>query len=164
MLCIVAFFVVLVASAVSAKYRKLLGRAWGCAWRRMTLRPCHASFGDDVKSSMLAPLALRAPRLVRPATIMIDVLAWVTVVSLVVSLFIVFKSGLNLAVYGTCDKQNAEACSLSAQACGVGVSRSGADERRGGGGQERTAIDRVHRHASSALVASLSTRALRASA
>ena len=120
MLCIVAFFVVLVASAVSAKYRKLLGRAWGCAWRRVTLRPCDASFGDDVKSSMLAPLALRAPRLVRPASVTIDVAAWVTVVSLVVSLYIVATSALNLAVYGTCDKQNAEACSLSAQACGVG--------------------------------------------
>lgn len=120
MVCIVAFFVVLVASAVSAKYRKLLGRAWSCAWRRVTLRPCDASFGDDVKNQMLAPLALRAPRLVRPASITIDVLAWITVLSLVVSLFIVGKSGLNLAVYGTCDKQNAEACSLSAQACGVG--------------------------------------------
>lgn len=120
MLCIVAFFVVLVASAVSAKYRKLLGRASGCAWRRVTLRPCDASFGDDVKSSMLAPLALRAPRLVRPASITIDVAAWVTVVSLVVSLYIVATSALNLAVYGTCDKQNAEACTLSAQACGVG--------------------------------------------
>lgn len=120
MVCIVAFFVVLVASAVSAKYRKLLGRAWSCAWRRVTLRPCDASFGDEIKSSLLAPLALRAPRLVRPASITIDVLAWVTVLSLIVSLFIVGKSALNLAVYGTCDKQNAEACSLSAQACGVG--------------------------------------------
>lgn len=120
MLCIVAFFVVLVASAVSARYRKLLGRAWGCTWRRVTLRPCDSSFGADVKSGMLAPLALRAPRLVRPAGVAIDVLAWVTVISLVVSLYIVGRSGLNLAVYGTCDKQNAEACTLSAQACGVG--------------------------------------------
>ncbi len=125
MVCIVAFFVVLVASAVSAKYRKLLGRAWGCAWRRVTLRPCDASFGEEVKSSMLAPLALRAPKLVRPASITIDVLAWVTVLSLVVSLFIVGKSALNLAVYGTCDKQNAEACTLSAQACGVGSETPG---------------------------------------
>jgi hypothetical protein len=38
MLCVVAFVVVLVLSAVSAKYRKLLGRAWGCAWRKITFR------------------------------------------------------------------------------------------------------------------------------
>lgn len=133
MVCIVAFFVVLVASAVSAKYRKLLGRAWSCAWKRVTLRPCDASFGDEVKSSLLAPLALRSPRLVRPASIAIDVLAWVTVLSLVVSLYIVGKSGLNLAVYGTCDKQNAEACSLSAQACGVGSETPGFWESVGRG-------------------------------
>lgn len=119
MLCIVAFAVVLVLSAVSAKYRKLLGRAWGCVWRRVTFRPCDTSFRDDVKSSLLAPLAVRAPAMVKPASIAIEVVAWLMVLSLVVSLYIVGRSGLNLFVYGTCDKQDAQSCSLAAEMCSI---------------------------------------------
>ena len=99
MVCIIAFLVVLVLSAVSAKYRRLLGTAWGCAWRRVTLRPCDTTFREDVKNSMLAPLAVRAPRLVRPASIAIEVIAALMVVSLVVSLYLLGRSGLNLQVF-----------------------------------------------------------------
>ena len=133
MVCIVAFIVVLVLSAVSAKYRKLLGKAWGCAWRRVTLRPCDATFRDDVKNSMLAPLAVRAPRLVRPASIAIEVVAWIMVLSLIVSLYLLGRSGLNLFVYGTCDKQNAQACTLAAQACSIDAIEPGFWESIGTG-------------------------------
>lgn len=121
MLCIVAFFVVLVLSAVSAKYRKLLGKAWGCFSRRVTFRPCDSTFRDEVKDQLLAPLALKAPRLVAPASVGIEVVAWLMGLSLVWSLYIVAVSGLNLAVYGTCNKQDPAACSLSStQGCGIG--------------------------------------------
>ena len=124
MLCIVAFFVVLVLSAVSAKYRKLLGRAWGCFSRRVTFRPCDSTFRDEVKDSLLAPLALRNPRLVAPASVGIEVVAWLMGLSLVVSLWIVAVSGLNLAVYGTCNKEDPVACSLSStQGCGIGTGK-----------------------------------------
>ncbi len=119
MVCVVAFAVVLVLSAVSARYRKLLGRAWSCVWRKVTFRPCDTSFRDDVKSSMLAPLALRAPALVRPASIAIEVFAWLMVVSFVVSVYLVGRSGLNLYVYGTCDKQDGQSCSLAAEMCSI---------------------------------------------
>lgn len=133
MLCIVAFVVVLVLSAVSAKYRKLLGRAWGCVWRRVTFRPCDTTFRDDVKSSLLAPLAVRAPALVKPASIAIEVMAWLMVLSLVVSLYIVGRSGLNLFVYGTCDKQDAQSCSLAAEMCSIDTGPVGFWESVGAG-------------------------------
>lgn len=119
MLCIAAFVVVLVLSAVSAKYRKLLGRAWGCVWRRITFRPCDTTFREDVKNSLLAPLAVRSPKLVKPASIAIEVIAWLMVLSLVMSLYILGRSGLNLFVYGTCDKQDGQSCSLAAEMCSV---------------------------------------------
>jgi hypothetical protein len=87
----------------------------------------------DVKNSLLAPLAVRAPRLVRPASIAIEVLAWLMVLSLVVSLYLVGRSGLNLLVYGTCDKQNAQACSLAAQACSIDAIQPGFWESIGEG-------------------------------
>ncbi len=133
MVCIAAFIVVLVLSAVSAKYRRLLGKAWACTWRRVTLRPCDITFRDDVKNSMLAPLAVRAPRLVRPASIAIEIVAWIMVLSLIVSLYLLGRSGLNLFVYGTCDKQNAQACSLAAQACSIDAVEPGFWESIGKG-------------------------------
>lgn len=146
MVCIVAFFVVLVLSAVSAKYRKLLGKAWGCVWRRVTFRPCDTTFRDDVKSSLLAPLALRHPHLVKPASIAIEITAWVMVLSLIVSLYLLGRSGLNLFVYGTCDKQNAQSCSLAAEMCSVDAGTPGFWESIGSGdvigafGNEFTAL------------------------
>lgn len=132
MLCIVAFFVVLVLSAVSAKYRKLLGKAWGCFSRRVTFRPCDSTFRDDIKDQMLAPLALRSPRLVAPASVAIEVTAWLMMVSLVVSVWILLVSALNLFVYGTCDKEDPVACSLSStQACGIGSGRPSFTESLG---------------------------------
>lgn len=119
MLCIVAFFVVLVLSAVSAKYRKLLGKAWGCTWRRVTFRPCDTTFKEDIKSTLLAPLAVKNPKLVKPASIAIEVTAWVMMITLVISLYILLKSGLNLFVYGTCDKENAAACTLTSEVCSI---------------------------------------------
>ncbi len=124
MLCIVAFFVVLVLSAVSAKYRKLLGRAWGCFSRRVTFRPCDSTFREEIKDSLLAPVALRSPRLVGPASVGIEVVAWVMMASLVISLYIVARSMLYLGVYGTCDKVDPVACSLSStQGCGIGAAQ-----------------------------------------
>lgn len=125
MVCIVAFVVVLVLSAVSAKYRKLLGKAWGCFSRRVTFRPCDTTWRDDIKSSMLAPLAVRAPALVRPASIAIEVFAWLMVLSFVVSLYLVGRSGLNLFVYGTCDKEDGQSCSLAAQMCSIDGEQEG---------------------------------------
>ena len=119
MLCIVSFVVLLVASAFSARHRKLLRQSWGCVTRRATFRACDSAFADDVKTSLLAPLALRAPRLVRPASAGLTVVAWVTVLSLALSAFVVARGGLNLLAYGTCDKQNPQACSLTADACTV---------------------------------------------
>ncbi|MEH3090376.1 MAG: hypothetical protein PGN24_12575 [Microbacterium arborescens] len=119
MVCIVAFVVVLLGSAVSARYRRLLGRAASCAWRRVRLRACDTTFREDVKASLLAPLATRAPRLVRPASIGIEVVAWLLVLSMIVSVYLLGRSGLNLFVYGTCDKQDAQSCSLAAEMCSI---------------------------------------------
>lgn len=134
MVCIAAFVVLLVLSAVSAKYRTLLRRAWGCVSRKVTFRPCDTTFREDVKNSLLAPLALRSPRLVRPASIAIEATAWVMVLSLVVSGYIVARSGLNLVAYGTCNKQNPQACSLSAtQGCSIDAQTPGFLESIGRG-------------------------------
>lgn len=120
MLCVAAFVVLLFLGAVSAKYRTLLRRAWGCMARRVTFRPCDTTFREDVKNSLLAPVALRSPRLVGPASVTIEVVAFLMVASLVLSVYVVGRSALNLAAYGTCNRADPVACSLSStQGCGI---------------------------------------------
>jgi hypothetical protein len=119
MFCIAAFIVILIMSAVSARYRKYLTKAWNCVFRRITFRPCDTTFKQDIKDNMLAPLAIRNPRLVKPASIAIEILALLIILTTVWSAYVVVKSGLNLYVYGTCNKQDSASCSLGAQACAI---------------------------------------------
>ncbi|MDR2723578.1 MAG: hypothetical protein LBB54_07650, partial [Cellulomonadaceae bacterium] len=119
MLCIASFIVLLFLSAVSARYRKLLKKAWYCVTRRVTFRPCDTTFGEELKNSILAPLALRNPRAVKPASIAIETAAWLMVVSMVVSLYLVIVGALNLIAFGTCNRTNPEACALAAESCAI---------------------------------------------
>jgi len=119
MVCIASFFVLLILSAVSGKHRKLLRKGWHCFSHRVTFRPCDTTFREEIKTSLLAPLALRAPRAVRPASVAIEVGAWVTVVSMVITTYIVLHGALNLVAFGTCNRQNPEACVLGGQVCGA---------------------------------------------
>jgi hypothetical protein len=120
MLCIAAFLVLIVLATFSARHRRMLSRAWGCTVRRVTLRPCDTSFGQDLKDGLLAPVAVWRPGLVRPASIAIEVGALLIVLVSVWSLYVVAKGGLNLWVYGTCDKADPQSCSLGAEACSIG--------------------------------------------
>lgn len=120
MLCIVSFFILLILSIFSAPKRKLLKQSWSCVTRRVTFRACDASFAHDIRTKALAPVALKAPRLVRPLSGLITIAAWVTIISLVSMVYIVLRGGLNLIAYGTCDKAEPEACLLTGQeACGI---------------------------------------------
>ena len=120
MLCIAAFIILAVVGVFSARYRKYLARAASCTFRKVTFRACDTSFKQDLKDGMLAPLAARRPELVRPASILIEVLAVLVVLTTVWSLYTGAKTALNLWVYGTCDKQNSESCTLGAESCSVG--------------------------------------------
>ena len=121
MFCIAAFLVLLVLGAFSARYRGYLRRAWSCTLRRVTLRPCDTSFSQDIKDHLLAPVAAWRPGLVRPAAIAIEVAALLIIVTTILSAYVVAKGALNLWVYGTCDKANAQGCALGAQACSIGA-------------------------------------------
>lgn len=120
MVCIAAFLVLLVLGVFSARHRRALGQAWRCVVRRVTLRPCDTSFAQDVQDRLLAPVAAWRPALVRPAARAIELGALVIVLTTVWSLYVVAKGGLNLWVYGTCDKADPQGCSLGAEACSIG--------------------------------------------
>jgi hypothetical protein len=119
MFCIAAFIVLLFMGAVSARYRGYLKKAWTCTFRRVTFRPCDTTFKQDVKDHLLAPIAVRSPGLVRPASIALEVIAVLIILTTIWSGYTVVKSGLNLYVYGTCNKSDSASCSLGAEACSI---------------------------------------------
>ncbi|HSP51450.1 MAG TPA: hypothetical protein VLO00_01020 [Cryobacterium sp.] len=119
MFCIAAFIVLAFMAAVSARYRRYLGTAWNCTIRRVTFRPCDTTFKQDIKDHLLAPLAVRRPGLVGPASVALEVIALLVVLTTVWSAYVVVKSGVNLYVYGTCNKQDSASCSLGAEACAI---------------------------------------------
>ncbi len=128
MFCIAAFIVLVLMAAVSAKYRAYLKKAWGCVARRVTFRACDTSFKNEAKSKLLAPIALRHPRWLRPASIGLEIAAVLVVLLTVWSLYEVAKSSLSLYVYGTCAPSNSAACSLGAEACSIESGRLGLGE------------------------------------
>jgi DNA-binding transcriptional MerR regulator len=119
MFCIAAFIILAVLGIFSARYRKLAGNAWKCVGKKATFRKCDTSFKEDTKSMLLGKLVLRRPRLTKFLEKWIDVLAFIFVVLTIWSLFVVVKSGMNLYVYGTCNPNNSESCSIGAEACGI---------------------------------------------
>ncbi|WBM79031.1 hypothetical protein KIV56_10810 [Cryobacterium breve] len=119
MFCIAAFIVLLFMAAISARYRKYLAKAWNCTFRRITFRPCDTTFKQDMKDHMLAPIAARRPGLVKPASIGLEVVAVLIILTTIWSGYEVVKSGVNLYVYGTCNKQDSASCSLGAEACSI---------------------------------------------
>jgi hypothetical protein len=117
--CIAAFIVLVVMAAFSARYRRYVGTAWNCVWRRVTFRPCDTTFKQDIKDHLLAPIAARRPGLVRPAGITLEVLAVLVILTTIWSGYTVVKSAVNLYVYGTCNKQDSASCTLGAEACSI---------------------------------------------
>jgi len=117
--CIAAFIVLVVMAAFSARYRRYVGKAWNCVWRRVTFRPCDTTFKQDVKDHILAPIAARRPSLVKPASITLEVLAVLVILTTIWSGYTVVKSAVNLYVYGTCNKQDSASCTLGAEACSI---------------------------------------------
>lgn len=119
MFCIAAFIILAIISVFSARYRKLMKKAWGCVARRVTLRPCDTSFKEDVKNKLLSKVALKTPRLVKAADVALEIAAVLIVLITLWSAYVVVKSGLNLYVYGTCSPANSASCSLGAEACSI---------------------------------------------
>jgi len=119
MFCIATFIVFGILAAFSASYRPLAAQAWHCAWRRVTLRPCDVSFGEEMRGKIAGKLLRIHPRLAGWFDRWADWLSFAFVALSIWSVVYVANAGLNLWVYDTCDPRSAESCSLSGEACGI---------------------------------------------
>ncbi len=119
MFCIATFIVFGILAIFSASFRPLAAKAWHCVVRRITLRPCDISFGDEMKSKLVGKLIFTHPRLAFFVRRYLDWLSFAFVALSIWSLVYVLVAGLNLWVYDTCNPRSAESCSLSGEACGI---------------------------------------------
>lgn len=130
MVCVAAFIILCLLSVFVAvlsifrrdlgrKYWQTFGKAWGCVGKRVTLQKCDTNFKDDIKNSVLKKFVLSKPRLVKPISIAIEVVAVLIVVVTVWSLVTAVKSGLALWTLGTCDVVRPSACIIGAEICSI---------------------------------------------
>lgn len=123
MLCILIFLIFLILFPIfgifSRDYRVLFRKAWSCAFKKLTLKPCDINFSDEVKNKFIGKIAFRFPRIAKFIDKTASFWAIIFVALSLWSLLYVVNAGLNLWVYDTCNPTNGESCALGGEACGV---------------------------------------------
>lgn len=130
MVCIAAFIILALMSVfvgvlaifrpdIGKKYWVTFKKAWGCVWKKVRLQKCETNFKEDIKNSLLSRVVVKKPKLVKPISAGIEILAVLIVVVTVWSLVEGAKAGLSLWVFGTCNVSQPSNCSISADVCGI---------------------------------------------
>lgn len=130
MVCIAAFIILALVGVVVAflsifkreigkKYLTVFKKAWHCVFKKVRLQKCDTNFKDDVKNTVLKHVILKRPKLVKPLSIIIEVLSVVIVFVTIWSIVIAIKSLLALWVFGTCNVSKPSECSLTSIECSI---------------------------------------------
>lgn len=130
MVCVAAFIILCLLSVfvgflslfnrkLGKKYWTVFQKAWHCVFKKVRLQKCDTNFKDDVKNTLLKKLVIRHPRLLKPASALIEVLSVIIVFITVWSLVIAIKSILALWVFGTCNVSQPSQCSLGSEVCSI---------------------------------------------
>lgn len=130
MVCIAAFiilallgiFVAIVSifkRDIGVTYWKVFKKAWGCVWKKVRLQKCETNFKDDVKNSLLKKVVLTKPKLVKPLSVVIEVLSVAIVAVVVWALLTSIKALLALWTLGTCNVSHPASCALGSESCSI---------------------------------------------
>ncbi|MCL2002181.1 hypothetical protein FWG76_02125 [Candidatus Saccharibacteria bacterium] len=130
MVCIAAFIVLALMSVfvgilaifkrdIGHKYWGTFKKAWGCVWKKVRLQKCETNFKDDIKNSLLSRVVVKKPKLVKPISIGIEVLAVLIVAVTLWSVVEAAKAGLSLWVFGTCNVSQPSNCSITDDVCAI---------------------------------------------
>ena len=130
MVCIAAFIILSIISVfvgflslfnkqLGQKYWSVFKKAGHCVFKKVRLQKCDTNFKDDVKNTLLKHLVLKHPKLLKPASIIIEIISILIVFVTVWSFVIAIKSLLALWVFGTCNVSQPSQCGLGAQSCTI---------------------------------------------
>ncbi|MBP5511897.1 hypothetical protein J6X90_00705 [Candidatus Saccharibacteria bacterium] len=101
------------------KYLAIFKKSWHCVFKKVRLQKCDTNFKDDVKNTILKKVILKKPKLVKPLSILIEIVSVLIVFITVWSLVIAIKSLLALWVFGTCNVSKPSACTLTSESCSI---------------------------------------------
>lgn len=101
--CIIALAVFAVMGIWSAQYRALAGKAWDCAIRTVTLRPCEAGLDKEIKASVVAKAFKFSPWLGKMAHRHFEAFSLLLVLVSLASFAYAAYGGYNYLLYGNCD-------------------------------------------------------------
>ncbi|MCL2371513.1 hypothetical protein FWC63_02095 [Candidatus Saccharibacteria bacterium] len=110
----------LIRPDIGAKYWVTFKKSWGCIAKRVRLQKCETNFKEDIKNTLLARFIIRRPKLVKPLTVLIEVMAILIVAVTIWSIAEVAKGGLSLWIFGTCNVSRPSACVIGqSEVCGI---------------------------------------------
>lgn len=130
MVCIAAFIVLAIVGVfvalisifkpkIGKAYLKSLKKAWGCLWKKVRLQKCETGFKDDVKNTLLSRVIIKHPKMVKPLSILIEVVSIIIVIVTIWALLTAIKSLLALWALGSCNVTKPSACTLGAEMCSI---------------------------------------------
>ncbi|MCX8198034.1 MAG: DsbA family protein [Candidatus Micrarchaeota archaeon] len=113
MLCFVALFVFGALSVFSAKYRPLAARAFDCAARKITLRPCQTGLDDEIRAASIAGIMRISPPAAAFANRHFEALSVIFTLIFFASMIVALQGIANFAVYGNCNGPEGGFCIYS---------------------------------------------------
>lgn len=116
---IVVAFISIFKKEVGKKYLAVFKKAWHCVFKKVRLQKCDTNFKEDVKNTVLKHVILKRPKLVKPISVVIEILSILIVLITVWSILIAIKSLLALWVFGTCNVSKPSECSLTSIECSI---------------------------------------------
>ncbi len=130
MVCVAAFIIlaligvfVAVISIFKPKigkvYWKMFKKAWSCLWKKVRLQKCETGFKDDIKNTILSRIIVKHPKLVKPLSVVIEILSVIIVIIAVWAILTAIKSLLALWTLGTCNVTKPAACTLGTEVCSI---------------------------------------------
>lgn len=130
MVCIAAFIILALIGVfvaiisifkrdVGRAYWKVFKKAWGCVWKKVRLQKCETNFKDDVKNSLLKKVVLTKPNLVKPLSIIIEILSVIIVAVVIWAILTSIKALLALWTLGTCNVSHPASCALGSESCSI---------------------------------------------
>ena len=130
MVCVAAFIILSLLSIfvgflsifnkqLGQKYWAVFKKAWHCVFKKVRLQKCDTNFKDDVKNTLLKRIVLKNPKLLKPASLLIEVVSVLIVFITVWSFVIAIKSLLALWGFGTCNVSAPSQSGLGAESCSI---------------------------------------------
>lgn len=103
MICILALVVFSVLGIFSVSYRQLAKEAFDCVFKKLTFRKCTTGLDIKVKSQITGLFMRKSPKAAKFIYKYFEVISWIFVIILIVSLFFSAQGVYNYAVYGNCN-------------------------------------------------------------